>query len=129
MPVGSGRFRSRPRWTRGLALLLLASWLSACTTHHPILPSREAIQTAVQPGSQVRVTTLDQQSRVFVVRKVTDSGLSGDGVTIGYGEIDSIELQEIAAGKTAGLLLLVAGAVVLTGYLLFLANGPDIDFN
>jgi len=124
---GSGK--SRSKFFKGVVLLLITSLLSACMVNQPIPPYADTIKNTVTPGTSVRVVTRDSLQRAFVVREVTDDGLVGDDDNIAYPDIKSIESQKIDAGKTGMFVLAGVGVVVLVGYLLFLATGPDIEFN
>lgn len=101
---------------QGLALVMISSLLVSCTASHPIPPYRDNIQQNVTQGTKVRVVTRDAQTQVFVVKEITENGLYGEGAEIAYQDIESIESEEISAGKTATFILLGVGAVVLFGF-------------
>ena len=67
--------------------------LGACATMQPVRPLPKFIQAAVDPGDQVKVTTLDSENRVLVVTEVTDTALIGEGQVIAFKDIKSISLK------------------------------------
>jgi len=104
---------------RPIAVLLLALHLGACVTWRPTTVAPRQVIEEEQP-SRVRVTTLDGERlalRTPVLRgdSLTSGARGAAATTVAISDIRGIEVQQISAGRTFGLIVLLAvGAVVAT---------------
>ena len=121
------RSRDRSRSVRLLALVVLATFLSGCTTW-------SAYQWRSQDASPDEVLRLHLEGGgVVELRDVTlsgdsiVSGTTGDAVVrIERDAIVRVEAREVSTGRTA-LLLAGIGLAAVAGFALFLAALPSCD--
>lgn len=106
-----------------LTVALLAVWMCACTTLHPILEPAAQIQqqlgsgALLKAGDSVVITTNDGVSHSFSVTAVGAGHVEGRGVSIPIDQIASVEKREISVGRTLLVVLGVAVALVASkGY-------------
>lgn len=62
-------------WIRCVVLVIVAAILAACTPTHTVRPLPDFVQTGIQAGDKVILTTLDGEETEFVVVEVTDDAL------------------------------------------------------
>jgi len=104
---------------RTLVAVFTALSLVACTSMRP-LPANDplAVRQAVKVGDEVSIVAANGKTYLLVLTVVDDEKLVGTGdnkkVTIRYGQIVSMEVRKVSAGKTAGLV----GGVLYGVYLL-----------
>ena len=109
------------QFRRGTAVLVLASFVVACTTTQPIdLGAASALAEEVHPGDDVTITTRDGRELTFEVVRVEDDALVGATERVERDEIAELEVTRLSPLRTAGLAgggLLLAG--IITGVALF----------
>ncbi|HEX9852392.1 MAG TPA: hypothetical protein VGA68_05235 [Woeseiaceae bacterium] len=89
--------------------LILATFMFGCTTLRPLsLSNRQAVQSELQAGDEVKVTRKDGSAMSFGIDTVTDEGISGDGTLIAWSDMQQIEVRQFSAGKTIGLVAGIA---------------------
>jgi hypothetical protein len=98
-----------------------------------VAPQPADIGSAVKPGDRVRVTTRDGQVLKFEVTRFTESSLVGESSEgkssdVPLAEITQLDLVEFSPGKSIGLVAGVLAGLLLIGAIMFMIQGPDIDF-
>ena len=120
---------ARKQFLRGVAVLLLASFVVACTTTRTIdVGTPSAFAEEVHPGDRVAITTRDGQELAFEVVRVEEDALVGATERVQRDEIAKLEVTRLSPARTAGLAAGVAGggvllAVMVAGFV-FLAVAP-----
>jgi hypothetical protein len=104
-----------------MAVLVLTSFVVACTTTQPIdIGTPSALTEEVHPGDEVAITTHDGRELTFEVVSVEPDAFIGATERVQRDEIAQIEVTRLSPGRTAGL---VGGGVLLaaiiTGAVLF----------
>lgn len=91
-------------FAKSLVCLVLVFFFSGCTTYQQLaLGNLGALQDQLQPGDDVKVMRNDGSSLTFGIDSVTDEGISGDGTSVAWSDMQQIELRQFSAGKTVGL--------------------------
>jgi hypothetical protein len=112
---------TRKPFRQGTAMLVLASFVVACTTTQPIdLGAPTPLAEEVRPGDEVAITTRDGRKLTFEVVRVEDDALIGATERVERDEIAELEVTRFSPLRTAGLAgggLLLAG--IIAGVTLF----------
>ena len=112
------------RLGRAIVYLVFVTFMIGCTTLRPLsLSNRQAVQSELQAGDEVKVTRKDGSAMSFGIDTVTDEGISGDGTLIAWSDMQQIEVREYSGAKTFILGAVVVGAVVLASSL---DDGVDV---
>lgn len=83
--------RSLPGPAVAVALSLV---LAACASRKEIpVTSAEAVAAQVDKGDEVAITSKNGKRYRFVVTKITNKALYGDGYRVSYEEMQTIELK------------------------------------
>ena len=99
------------RLGRAITYLVLVTFMVGCTTLQPLsLSNRQAVQSELQAGDEVKVTRKDGSAMSFGIDTVTDEGISGDGTLIAWSDMQQIEVRQFSVGKTIGLVAGIAAA-------------------
>jgi hypothetical protein len=85
--------------------ILLISFVTGCTTMRP-LPAADAqsIASHIEVGDKVQIIRNDASDVKFKVETISDEGLDGDGISVGYSDILQISVREHSTAKTVGLI-------------------------
>ena len=95
---------------RAILCLVVVICLAGCTTLVPLsMTVGQAMQTQLEIGDEVRITRKDGSILEFTMDAVTDEGVSGDGNFVAWSDVQQLEVRQFSAGKTIGLVALVAG--------------------
>ncbi len=103
-------------WRRAFAVLLAASLIgtSACTSLHVVpLSGTTAPTPAVEVGDRVVVTRKSGEQQEFKVTGIEADALVGVQTRVAYDDISRLEVRRVDKGKTAGLVSLIVGTVLL----------------
>ncbi len=110
-------------WTRCVALILIVSLVSGCTTYRvaSIQGSPQGAPVTVQeiePGDKVRVTLNSGEVREFSVTAVDADRISGDGEAHNFSDIKVLEVRRADESANATIVAVAAIMVFLTFLLL-----------
>ncbi len=77
--------------TRTLAILIVTTLCFGCVPTHNVKPLPDFVNTAIQPGDKVIVTTKDGETIEFVVSDVTDEMLIGENHRIALADVAALK--------------------------------------
>ncbi|MGD8977804.1 MAG: hypothetical protein PVG91_09380 [Gammaproteobacteria bacterium] len=80
-----------PTRFRAVALVCLLAGLVACAPAQNVKPLPNFVETAIEPGDKVIVTTVDGETSEFVVTEVRDETLFGDDHRIPISDIATLQ--------------------------------------
>lgn len=79
---------------RVVALLLMTQLMLSCSFDPPIRPDDpESIISGIRIGNEVVIVSHKGRISRFVVNRVTNKALYGEGYRVGFDEIKSIEVE------------------------------------
>ena len=115
---------------RAWVLIILAAWLSGCSTLEPVEMPAEDLQRMILDGElslegeSVRLVTRDGRTHKYRVTEVDEDArlIRGKDAAVSVNDVVAIETREFSLGKTA---LLAGGSYAILG-LLALALGPAL---
>lgn len=78
-----------------LAIILITLLATACASQKAIeATTPEAVIAGVNVGDEINVTTRSGRMSHFVVTRMTNKALYGDGYRVTYGEMDKVEVKQ-----------------------------------
>ena len=98
---------------RLLGTVVIAAYLSACTTMNPIVTTPSDMSSVLRVGDKVSIQEKNGTRHEFSVVRCTSDEICGPSECVQIPEISVLERQEFSAAKTTGLILGVWGAVAL----------------
>lgn len=105
-----------------ITILTIISLVGCSTTAQLTRPSSLILQSEVQPGDTVSLSTKTGQRHEFKVTSVTDGTIIGGGVSVPVADIEDIQVTHFSGGKTAlaglngaGVLILALGTIFVIG--------------
>lgn len=109
------------RYTRWLAVSLLAAYLPACTSYHVLADPAVALQPAPDMPGQIRVTTTDGRKILVKMPTIYGDSLRGmseltQPMSLAVADISTVEVPKPSLSKSIGLGLGIAvGVGVIVG--------------
>ncbi len=77
--------------TRVLFVLTLLSGIAACAPMHTVKPLPDFVESALEPGDRITVTTYDGETHEFVVKELRGDLLVGENVQFALKDLASIK--------------------------------------
>ena len=99
--------------------LLIVLPLNGCTTLQSVeggnnnLPARIRAQKLISEGDRVEIRTVRNEVYTFKVSEVDDELVRGGAVAVRIDDIAELRLRQFSAQRTAGLVGLIVGLVVV----------------
>ncbi len=101
-----------------LSVLMLLP-LNGCTTVQQIenangnLPATIRAQGVISPGDHVEIRTIGNEEYRFKVAYVDDEVVRGDAAEVPIDDIAELSVRKFSGGKTAGLVAVIVGLIVI----------------
>ncbi len=104
-----------------MAVVLVAALPAACTTSRPIdIAAGTDLAASVKPYDNVELTTFDGRELAFKVLWVEPDALVGEDLRVERDQIETLEVTETDAARTAAA---VGGTGLAVGLVVFLIVG------
>ncbi|MGH7308729.1 MAG: hypothetical protein ACREK6_08555 [Candidatus Rokuibacteriota bacterium] len=95
------------------AIFLPALMLVSCTSLTPVRPDQ--VHTDLKAGDTVEIVTRDGNTTTFDIVAVIPEAIVGKDRRIALADIAELQKRKVDAGKTVGLIAIIAGFVAMIG--------------
>jgi hypothetical protein len=96
------------RPVRLIAVACVSLAMLGCMTMQPLTVDSTQLARDLKEGDRVQVVTKSGKQVQFKIEGVDAQGLRGEGEVVAYNDIESINREQIAMGKTALIVIGVA---------------------
>ena len=100
--------------TRIVICIVLIAFTASCTAFIPTGTTDPAeLRTKVYTGEKVQITLHDRSRRVFIVERIDDDGIHGEGSSVAYDDMYRVHVHDHSVSESALLGLGVLVVVII----------------